>query len=283
MKITKEQCDILATLRCERLSSNINNIRLIDSFENYKNPNIADTLKNEAFEEDDTNRVAFYVVKTDKNDILFFFSLKCGLLYDEFIEGEKLEKLKQLYKYLLDVKADEESSDSDKAVIDSILESVRAKKGLKQEDVARILHTTIDSDEFKSLFDTNAKNVGRTFAGVEIVHFCVNEDLRNVWKGYGIEQKLGTVVFWHFIVPKVQELMQIAGCEYMFLFAADSSENEELVNYYMDNLQFKRADEHSAAIPLYDFTCKFMYQKTIDLQERRKAFYANFNYENDVV
>ncbi len=53
----------------------------------------------------------------------------------------------------------------------SILESVRAKKGLKKDEVARILHTTTDSQEINAIFDKNIKNVGKTFAGVEIVHF----------------------------------------------------------------------------------------------------------------
>lgn len=232
---------------------------------------------------DELNKVAYYVIKDDEGNILFFFSLKCGLLYDEFIEGENLEKLKSLYEYLQKIKENGSYSDSDNEVIDSILESVRAKKGLKKEEVTRIIQADKDSEEFASLFDENIKNVGRTFAGVEIVHFCINDETKNVWEQYKFDQKMGTVVFWYFIVPKVQELMKIAGCEYIFLFAADSSENEELINYYTVNLKFKKADEHSAAIPLYDFTCKFMYQETQTLEDRRKAFLHNFNREKDAV
>ena len=51
------------------------------------------------------------------------------------------------------------------------------------------------------------KNVGTTFAGVEIVHFCANEAHRDFWYQTGIHQKLGTVVFWQFIVPKILDLM----------------------------------------------------------------------------
>ncbi len=283
MKITEEQLAILRALRCERLSSDEQNIRLVSSFENYKNPQIADTLKNEAFAEDEKNIVAYYVVKSSDEDILFFFSLKCGLLYDEFIEGDKLEKLKNLYQFLWEAKSTDTLSDEDKSTIDTILEGVRAKKGLKLEEVARILQTQKDSDEFASLLDTGLMNVGKTFAGVEIVHFCANDETRDIWTKYCIRQKLGTVVFWYFIVQKIMELMKIAGCEYLFLFAADNSENEELVNYYMYNLQFTKADRHSVAIPLYDFTCKFMYQVTEDLYERRKAFFEAFNPDENSV
>ncbi len=283
MNITSEQLLILDALKCERLASDKRNIRLVECFENYKNSRISDTLKNEAFEEDETNKVAYYVIKDNKDQILFFFSLKCGLLYDEFIEGEKLENLRHLYECLLKIKEDGECSDSDNKVIDSILESVRSKKGLKKADVARIVNADKDSKEFYSLFDENTKSVGRTFAGIEIVHFCVNDEMRYVWEQYGFDHKIGTVVFWYFIVPKVLELMKIAGCEYIFLFAADNSENEELINYYVVNLNFKKADGHSAAIPLYDFTCKFMYQETQYLEAGRKAFLSNFNRDKDAV
>lgn len=283
MNITSEQLSVLDALKCERLSSDWKNMRLVETFENYKNSRISDTLKNEAFEEDETNKVAYYVIKDKEEHILFFFSLKCGLLYDEFIEGEKLEKLRHLYEWLLKMKEDGECSDSDKDTIDSILESVRSKKGLKKADVARIVNADKDSKEFDSLFDENTKNVGRTFAGIEIVHFCVNDEMRYVWEQYGFDHKIGTVVFWYFIVPKVQELMKIAGCEYIFLFAADCSENEELINYYIVNLNFMKADEHSAAIPLYDFTCKFMYQETQYLESGREKFLSNFNRDKDAV
>lgn len=118
---------------------------------------------------------------------------------------------------------------------------------------------------------------------IEIVHFCANDAVRHLWNKDIIGQKLGTVVFWYFIVPKVLELMNIVGCEYIFLFAADKSENEELINYYTVNLHFKKSDGHHAAIPLYDFTCKFMYQETQNLEDDHKAFFDNFNPDEDAV
>lgn len=42
--------------------------------------------------------------------------------------------------------------------------------------------------------------------------------------------------------------MEIVGCEYLFLFAADLSEDADLVNYYVDNLEFIDASEHRVII-----------------------------------
>lgn len=77
--------------------------------------------------------------------------------------------------------------------------------------------------------------------------------------------------------------MKHVGCEYIYLFAADMSEDQELVNYYRANLNFIDADDHATAIPLYDFACKFLYQRTKCLTKSRDDFYANFNRDPDAV
>ena len=72
MRITEAQKAALKTLRCERLSDNEKNFRLIDDFENHRNDNIADSFRNEAYRQDEERRVAYYVVKDKENRILFF-------------------------------------------------------------------------------------------------------------------------------------------------------------------------------------------------------------------
>lgn len=279
MRITKEQLSILESLHCERLSANEDNFRLVDDFYNGRNPSIVQTLQNEAFEEDLCHRIAYYVVKDNDGHILFYFSMKCGLLYDEFLEGDRLLDMKAFYGHILQLSKDPALQSADREAIDTLLEKARAKKGLKKLEVARVLHLPLDSMEITKIFGENSKNVGTTFAGVEIVHFCINEAYRKIWENTGIQQKLGTVVFWQFIVPKVLDLMEIVGCEYLFLFAADLSEDADLVNYYIDNLQFVDASEHNAATPMYDFACRFLCQETCTLEERRKAFFEQFNHD----
>lgn len=87
MKITESQLELLRSLKCERLSSKPENFSLIDDFYNTRNNSLVDTLQGDAYDDDENNRIAYYIVKTVDDKILFFFSLKCGLLYDEFIEG----------------------------------------------------------------------------------------------------------------------------------------------------------------------------------------------------
>lgn len=70
MRITEEQERILGSLHCERLSSNVDNFRLVDDFYNGRNPSIVNTLQNEAYEDDANHRVAYYVVKNNSGEIL---------------------------------------------------------------------------------------------------------------------------------------------------------------------------------------------------------------------
>ena len=166
-----------------------------------------------------------------------------------------------------------------------MLEQTRAKKGIKKADVSRIVHKSKESKEIEELLSSGMKNVGKTFPGIEIVHFCANDDelCKNKWHDYHFDQKIGAVVFWHFIVPIIQRTMKFIGCEYLYLFAADLTEDEHLVNYYREYMNFQVEEEHGAAIPLYDFACKFMCQKTCELDDARNRFFASFNHNENVV
>ena len=96
MKITEQQIAALESLTCERLSSNVSNLREIEAFDNNRNENLVYALKNQAFTEDEENSIAYYLVKDEDGDILFYFSLKCGSLYDNYFNTEVFNLLKKL-------------------------------------------------------------------------------------------------------------------------------------------------------------------------------------------
>lgn len=94
---------------------------------------------------------------------------------------------------------------------------------------------------------------------------------------------MGVVVFWKFVVNEVLEAMKHVGCQYLFLFAADKTDDEELVAYYRDNLFFKEAVDVATAKPIYDLTCKFMYQETRNLLSEQIYFFDHYNIDVDEV
>ena len=283
MRITEEQQEILESLVCERLSRNPANMREIDQFFNSKNDKLEERLLNEAYSEDEEDKIAYYLVKDKEGHILFYFSLKCGQLYDKHLDFDLFKLLGELYDGLLKMKSEPDISQEDSIVIDKVLEEIRSRKGVLKEDLKKITKKNQSIDDFEKVFKDDADKVGATFSGIEIVQFCSNEDNLVYWKKYGVNQKLGVVVFWQFIVPIIIKIKELIGCEYLFLFAADDSEDENLVNYYKSWLKFESSDERSAATPVYDLTCKFLYQETCSLKEKRDTFFKNFNPDEDVV
>lgn len=284
MRISDKQRMRIDSLYCERLSSNDVNFRLVDDFFNSRNTSISDTLQNEAYEEDESGKVAYYLVKNGEGKILFYFSLKCGMLYDSFIDDRSLKLLNRLMSYLDDISLKEHLSEEEILIVDRLREKLRSHKGLTKKDIERIPKkgSTIIEDLEKEIGE-NVTHVGSTFSGIELVHFCANENTRSYWDEDKEGQKLGVVVFWEFVVREVFEAMKHVGCQYLFLFAADKTDDEELVSYYRNSLFFKEAAEVATAKPIYDLTCKFMYQETCNLQAERDYFYEHYNIDSDDV
>ena len=239
MNITPEQSSVLDSFVCQRLSSDVENMRLVDGFSNHINDAIAQTLKNEAFEEDESNSTAYYVVKSPDGRILFFFSLKCGLLFDYFINPELLNQLQRLAKELNDLSDDRSLTPQQIHDINDVMEKNRTNKGIVKEDIHKLRLQKIDIlEELEKEFNANIARVGKTFSGIELVHFCSNTDTDELWESFGFPQLRGTIIFWYFVVPKVLEALKYVGCQYLFLFAADKSREEKLVRYYENQLNF---------------------------------------------
>lgn len=235
-----------------------------------------------AYQEDETGKVAYYVVKNQEGQLLFYFSLKCGMLYDSFIDDHSLKLLNKLMAYLDDISTQEQLTKEEALIVDKFREKLRSHKGLTKREIEQIPKKggTILEDLEKEIGE-NVTHVGSTFSGIELVHFCANDNTRDFWKESVEGQKLGVVVFWEFVVKEVLEAMKHVGCQYLFLFAADITDDEELVAYYRDSLYFKEAVDVATAKPIYDLTCKFMYQETSKLVSEKAYFFDHYNIDSD--
>ena len=67
------------------------------------------------------------------------------------------------------------------------------------------------------------------------------------------------------------------GCEYLYLFAADKSTGQSLLKHYREQMNFGQPEDVGTNKPRFDFTCQFMCQKILDMQEKQKSFFENFN------
>lgn len=268
----------------ERLSSSDINLQLVGNFSNPKSDSLTNKIQSDAFEEDENGSVAYYVIKNKADGgIVFYFSLKCGQLYDKLIEKEQLRLIKNLFQYFDEIEKEESTSEEDRRLIKEIRESVRTSKGISKAELEKIQKKDNKAvTDIECVFTENLQRVGQTFAGVEIVQFCANENYRKFFDSLGFFPHFGAVVFWHFLVPKVLEVRKYVGCQYLFLFAADTSDDESLIRYYR-TLHFTDAGEHGAVIPLYDWTCRFMYQEISGLPQGKEEFFNNFNRDEEDV
>lgn len=90
MKITKEQEAILNELVCERLRDNQDSCELIQNFQSERGALIVEYLKQYGLQEDSEGNTAFYIVRTKQNEVLMFFSLKCGELFDPLFDEDEM-------------------------------------------------------------------------------------------------------------------------------------------------------------------------------------------------
>lgn len=71
---------LIRSLHCERLASNEENLRLIDSFYSTRNNNVAEALLNEAYQEDESGVIAYYVMK-EGQILTRIFQIRLGYEY----------------------------------------------------------------------------------------------------------------------------------------------------------------------------------------------------------
>lgn len=78
MRITDNQEKVLSSLRCERLSENADNEKLIQSFQSERGSSLVSYFKQFGQQEDLEGKTTYYIIKDRDNNVLMFFSLKCG-------------------------------------------------------------------------------------------------------------------------------------------------------------------------------------------------------------
>ena len=177
MRITSEQVALLESLKCERLSSNPNNMRLVDNFFNRRNSSLVYTLQTEAMEEDTEGSVAYYVIKDKDENILFFFSLKSGSLYDSHLDTNLIKLLKSLNTFVQNSLSDPDLSDKQKADLNSFQEKIRSHKGITQYDLDNLPKKKEDLfADLERELNRNVTHVGKTYSSIELVHFCANNE-----------------------------------------------------------------------------------------------------------
>ena len=139
MRITEEQRALLSKLKCERLSSDENNLRLVSSFSNPKNDSLAEKLQGEAYEEDENGEVAYYLIKDGLDRILFYFSLKCGQMFDRLKLFEEDKYTKFIILILDKIIHDTKLPEDNRMYFVNELNNLANRKGISKRELDDII------------------------------------------------------------------------------------------------------------------------------------------------
>lgn len=263
----------------ERLSSDENNKELIKRFEAPgQGENLGYYLREKAWVDDKEGETKVYLIKDENGFLVAFFSIKCGLLYDsheyEKLTGDELEFV-NLVVQQLEMNLPEKGQN-----IQCYYEYYEQISDERKDKLIGIAHQRFDdSEEEKNSKDGSLiKRVHETYSAIEIAHFC-----KNIHFQYDIDSmqgvSLGAGLFWIKIIPKIQEVIKIIGCRYLYLFAADNSDYEKvrsLVRYYKDDFKFDELQDLMVIKPDYDRNCQAMIQEVSEIEGDEIAFWARY-------
>lgn len=117
------------------------------------------------------------------------------------------------------------------------------------------------------------------YSAIELQHLCRNE---LYIPNQEIQIPLGFGIFWEVIVPEILSITQKIGCKYLYLFAADHSENSDikkLVYYYKNAFKFYECDEDEITIvkPEYDRHCYGLVQEISKLRLNQEAIWQEYS------
>lgn len=225
MRITEKQKRIIDSFSCERLSSNPDNKELIKAFHSKRGNGLVAYMCNIGWQEDVEGRTAFYLVKSENGMPCLFFALKCGGLFKPLNEDEIQKEIDSASAFLHLLLDDSEENQGHARLIQNLEEFRRSQniplevvvnglaKSAKQE-LSKHQETLqlIEGDKLRE-GTRPIQRVSTALPGVEITHFCTNDDAKVMWKEYGFRYPMGQVFFWRFIVPKFIELQNIVGCQ----------------------------------------------------------------------
>ena len=285
-RITPAQEALLQGFTCQRLTDEKDNMHLAWEFLSLRNKGLEEKLKFEAWQEDrESVPAAYYVVKAPSGRIALYFSLKCGTLCDPTYVTKLTESYSNVQQ-VLDALGQIGTRDEAMEYLEDVRTSGMFPMPMSRRELMDYFREVKQDKHWlkkEKKTDPNDKilRVDMAFPAVELVHFCVNDRVRDEWKKLGLGHSMGETLFWQFVLPRMLEISTLAGCEYAYLFAADSSRDSTLVKYYEDVLHFERPTALGGIKPQYDFLCTFMCKRLRPLSPNRKMYLDPQLWENE--
>ena len=278
---TAEKRNYFREFKCEVLTSTPYNKELVKSFVSKKARNQLElyiTSEDKAWAEDTEGETRIYLIKDKSGRIALFFSIKCGLLIGENPKYRLTEDERQFVDILIEAK-----KEGNEKARENYYDAGLSLYGERVDVLFEIADKIVESKmEAKATGQVENWKVEKCVSAIELRHFCKNES-------YQIPEKvgipLGFWLFWEQIVPTILDITKRVGCKYIYLFAADRTEEFEvsdmkkLVRYYKNAFKFYECDEDDLIIvkPEYDEYCYGLIQEVSKLEKIRDAVWHEFS------
>ena len=268
---------------CEVLtSSSVNQAELQDFSCSIRGNRLEEYFKKEAWKDDLDGETRIFIIREpETRQIVLFFSLRCSLAFTTYPmddEYKNLSAAESEYVNMLVMLLQEKA-------IDDYYKNVEEGKAFYSYDRLALLLKIVEhrrkiKNEVRETKDSrNVMNVYESYSAIEIKHFCRDDRFKVPEE---IRYPLGFGLFWQKIVPTIEEISKKIGCEYLYLFAADRSDNEEdqkLISYYKEALCFYDLEDEGVVIlkPDYDFHCFGILQQIDQLSSSRNYAWEAFS------
>lgn len=238
-------------------------------------------MKDKAWDDDSEGETCVYLVKDSEGEVALFFSIKCGLLYEktgiELLNEEEHEYVDMIIEAKLSKNADKD--------FEEIYAAITSLCGARVDALCEIADHKIDiKNERKELKEEDTTlRVAKCYSAIEIQHFCKNVNYIPTIAG---DIPLGYGLFWEIIAPKVLEITQLVGCKFVYLFAADNSDSEDLshendflklVRYYKNELLFSEISDVTVIKPDYDKYCRALVQSIADIKDNISSAWEKYS------
>lgn len=248
------------------------------------NNSLEQYFRTRAYQANKDGEMRFYIIREpDNNKIVLFFSLKCGIVFTTHVLDDNYRSLSTPEKEYVNslIKALDCYNTSNG---DNYLSLVKSGKKLFPENHSLLAEIANHRRNIKKTINQvndkyNIISVNECFSSIEICHFCRCDD-------YSLDSRihfpLGFGLFWQKIVPTIQKISDQIGCEFLYLFAADCSDNpdeQKLISYYENSLGFHPLNDEGVIIlkPNYDDFCVGLLQRIGNLKTAQELAWNYFS------
>lgn len=282
MKISEEQLQLLNSLRCERITNKdtdwLNQIQPI--VVNGKSVDIADFFKGIVCDRD-KDAYNSYVILSPNGEVLLFFTIRCGELITNSLKNPSQEEWSYASRcYPLLKSLSENKNDVKTQMLFEQLVQEAENKGISRGTIINLAILIMDMKKEPA---KGVQHVESTHSGIELVAFGKTAQADDFQSANNLPKSFSQTMFWHTILKKIQDVQQIVGCKYIYLFAADSKPEGRLVSLYQNSMHLDADDGLGVNKPHEDWACWLQYQKITELGKWQQLFFDDYNPEEDDV